>query len=188
MSFQKRIAIVSPPKGPGNISAPIGNADAAKMALARGLSSGGFLPLAQRGPSMQQRLMQTEHRRAVETLYREAVALADQARGWFDGPGAAWRASLDIADQALVATESLATTARLLAIIAWALDPRQVSDPERPPPFVRVDATSPVALPLQGQRGGAIAATARHLTARAAALTSVDQTPPPVAVNDRQLA
>lgn len=188
MSFKKRIAALSPPKGPGNIGAPIGNADVAKMALAGGLSSGGVQPLAQRAPSVQKLFMQTEHRRAVETLYRESVALADQARGWFDGPGAAWRATLDIADQALVATESLATTARLLAIIAWALDPRHVSDPERLLPFVRADTESLVALPLQGQRGGAIAANARHLTARAAALTATAQTPPPMAVNDRRLA
>jgi regulator of CtrA degradation len=125
--------------------------------------------------------MQTEHRRTLEALYRESVELADEARGWFDGPGLAWRATLDIADQALVATESLATTARLLAIIAWALDPRHVTDPERPLPFVRADVDSPVALPLQGQRGGAIAATARRLTSRAAALTAAGQTTAPAA-------
>ena len=160
------------------IGAPIGSAVAAKTALWHGLSRRGVQALAQRGPGVQQQRMQTEHRRTLEALYRESVALAEQAREWFDGPGLAWRATLDIADQALVATESLATTARLLAIIAWALDPRHVTDPESPLPFVRADVDSPVALPLQGQRGGAIAATARRLTSRAAALTAAGQTPP----------
>jgi hypothetical protein len=123
--------------------------------------------------------MQPEHRRAVEALYREAVALADRARGWFDGSAAAWRATLDVADQALVATESLATTARLLAIIAWALDPRQAAALV---PFVRRDADTPVAALLLDSTGGEIAAAARRLTARAAALTpGTDVTPPPAA-------
>ena len=124
--------------------------------------------------------MKTDQRRAVEALYREAVALADPARTWFDGPGARWRGTLDIADQALVATESLATTARLLAIIAWALDPRQATDI---PPFVRRDADTPVAVPLVGQRGGEIAAAARRLTARAEALTSAPEPSPPPSAN-----
>ncbi len=123
--------------------------------------------------------MKSEQRRAVEALYREAVTLADAARTWFDGPGVRWRATLDVADQALVATESLATTARLLAIIAWALDPRHAT---AMPPFVRRDADTPVAAPLVGKPGGEIAAAARRLTARAVALTSaVDPTPPPAA-------
>ncbi len=125
--------------------------------------------------------MKTEQRRAVEALYRDAVALADAARTWFDGPGARWRATLDCADQALVATESLATTARLLAIIAWALDRRHAT---AIPPFVRRDAETPVAAPLIGKPGGEIAAAARRLTARAVALTSAsDPKPPPPAAN-----
>ena len=124
--------------------------------------------------------MKTEQRRAVEALYRDAVALADAARTWFDGPGARWRATLAIADQALVATESLATTARLLAIIAWALDPRQAA---AIPAFVRRDADTPVAAPLIGKPGGEIAAAARRLTARAVALTAESVTTPPSAAN-----
>lgn len=129
--------------------------------------------------------MKTEQRRAVEALYRDAVALADAARTWFDGPGARWRATLAIADQALVATESLATTARLLAIIAWALDPRQAT---AIPPFVRRDADTPVAAPLIGKPGGEIAAAARRLTARAAALTAESVATPPPAANLWHLA
>lgn len=124
--------------------------------------------------------MKTEQRRAVEALYREAVALADAARTWFDGPGARWRATLAIADQALVATESLATTARLLAIIAWALDPRHAT---AIPPFVRRDADMPVAAPLIGKPGGEIAAAARRLTARAVALIAESVATPPPAAN-----
>ena len=124
--------------------------------------------------------MKTEQRRAVEALYREAVALADAARTWFDGPGARWRATLAVADQALVATESLATTARLLAIIAWALDPRQAAGLV---PFVRSDAETPLAAPLLGSQGGEIAAAARRLTARTAALTAESVATPPPAAN-----
>ncbi len=113
----------------------------------------------------------------MEGLYREAVAIADQARGWFDGPGAAWRATLDIADQAQVATESLAITAQLMAIIAWVLDPRHTAAPETAPLFA-CEMISSVPKALAGQPGGAIAAAARRLTAQAAALTA-GQTPQP---------
>ena len=132
--------------------------------------------------------MQAEHHQAIEDLYRDAVALADQARGWFDGPGVAWRATLDLADQARVATESLATTTRLLAIITWALDPRHMIRSAPLLPFVWSDADVPVVAPLIGRPGGDIASAARRLTARAAALTAHYPPEPLPAANMWRLA
>lgn len=109
---------------------------------------------------------------AIDTLYRDVVALGDKARGWFDGPGLAWRAELPVAERTAVATESLATTARLMAVMAWVLDPahggaapvrRLVIDPA---------ADGPLPSVLQGQVGGDIALASRHLVARAEALAA----------------
>jgi hypothetical protein len=108
----------------------------------------------------------------VETLYRDVVALGDQARGWFDGPGLGWRAQLTVADRAAVATESLAITARLMAVMAWVLDPAH--DSGRPVRRLVIDpaADGPVPAVLQGQPGGDIALASRQLVARAEALAA----------------
>ncbi len=171
--------------GPGGVDAPTGNADRLQMALHGRLSRGRTCPLAHPRPAVAHRAVRNDHQPAVEALYREAVTLADRARRWFDGPGATWRATLDTAEQALVATESLATTARLLAIIAWALDPRQET---AMPAFVHADTDTPVAPPLAGTPGGDLAAAARRLTARVAALTAQAQPLPPPAANSRGLS
>jgi hypothetical protein len=108
---------------------------------------------------------------ALDALYREAIALADQARGWFDGPGIAWRAALPVAARTAVAVESLAITARLMAVIAWLLDPAH-SGGVAVQPFhaPRNDRALPPASPLIGTPGGDIARQSHDLVARVLAL------------------
>jgi hypothetical protein len=115
----------------------------------------------------------------LETLYRQAVDLGDQARGWFDGPGMAWRAGLSVDGQAAVAIESLATTSRLLGVMAWLLDPAQLAGGRCPVLPISDDGPDlPAGSPLAGTRGAAIAVAARRLVHDAAALASAGATLP----------
>lgn len=104
----------------------------------------------------------------IDLLYDQVVDLGDRARGWFDGPGKLWRASLPVDAQAAIAVESLGTTARLLAVMAWLLDPAQISGDAQgqPRPAFCLDV-DPVELPprspLAGTPGEAIAVGARRL-------------------------
>jgi regulator of CtrA degradation len=109
---------------------------------------------------------------AMESLYRDVIALGDRARGWFDGPGLAWRRQLPLDQQAAVATESLAITARLMAVMAWLLDPSQgpgVNAPLRPL-VIDPAADGPLPVVLHSEPGGEIALAARQLVERAEAL------------------
>ncbi len=92
-----------------------------------------------------------------EQRRQRAVVLADQARLWFEGPGREWRAGLSPAAQVAVATESLATTARLMALVAWCDGAGDVAFPQ--------DGCAPLPTehPLQGTRGGLIADASRAL-------------------------
>ncbi|MBC7521456.1 MAG: DUF1465 family protein [Sandarakinorhabdus sp.] len=109
----------------------------------------------------------------LETLYRQAVDLGDQARSWFDGPGMAWRAGLPGDGQAAVAIESLATTGRLLGVMAWLLDPAQLAGDRCPPLPISEDGPDlPAGSPLAGKPGGAIAVAVRRLVRDAAALAA----------------
>jgi hypothetical protein len=103
----------------------------------------------------------------LEALYREVVELGDRARGWFDGPGLAWRATLPIDAQAAVAVEGLGTTARLLGVMAWLLDPAHGRG-ERPAFVMAAEADElPEGSPLLGTPGGEVAAITRRLLTRA---------------------
>lgn len=106
----------------------------------------------------------------LETIYRQVVDLGQQARGWFDGPGTAWRAELPIEAQAIVATESLRTTARLLGMMSWLLDPAHAEG--RRPDFLLADDLQAQAAdsPLVGTPGGEIVDETRRLVAVLAAL------------------
>lgn len=57
----------------------------------------------------------------IEALYREVIEVADAARGYFDGPGIAARNALTAKEKTAVATESLAVTGRLMAVVSWFL-------------------------------------------------------------------
>jgi len=57
----------------------------------------------------------------VDSLYVEAMALADEARGYFDREGAADRARLDPVARIAFSCESLRITTRLMHIVSWLL-------------------------------------------------------------------
>lgn len=110
--------------------------------------------------------MEQDRATRLETLYREVLDLGDRARRWFDGPGLSWRAGLAVDGQAAVAIESLNTTARLLAAMAWLLDPAQA---RAAPAAVAVDAepeTLPPGSPLANTPGGEVAVATRVLLRR----------------------
>ncbi len=77
--------------------------------------------------------MSDESRRAmltpklVDSLYVEAMVLADEARSYFDILAEEDRAAMDPAIRVHFACESLRVTTRLMHIIAWLLTQRAVS-------------------------------------------------------------
>lgn len=101
----------------------------------------------------------------LDPLMRQAIALADAARGWFDGPGSAFIATLPPLQRMQASTERLAITARLMAAIAWLLNPRQ--DQAAAPPFNPLE--DPPFRPghcLENTPGGEIAIASRALVQR----------------------
>lgn len=81
------------------------------------------------------------HRRLINTLYIDAMVLADEARGYFDQGGRVDRESLDPMARVSFSCESLKVTTRLMHVIAWLLtqravdcgemEPREALDPSR---------------------------------------------------------
>jgi regulator of CtrA degradation len=72
------------------------------------------------------------HRRLVDSLYVEAMVLADEARAYFDQAGREDRDTLDPATRVGFSCESLKVTTRLMHIIAWLLTQRAVDAGELP--------------------------------------------------------
>lgn len=70
------------------------------------------------------------HRRLVDSLYVEAMLLADEARGYFDEAGRHERESLDALSRVLFSCESMKVTTRLMHVIAWLLTQRAVANGE----------------------------------------------------------
>ena len=68
--------------------------------------------------------------RLVESLYTEAMLLADEARAYFDTEGRTERDGLDPFVRVGFACESLKVTTRLMHIIAWLLTQRAVETGE----------------------------------------------------------
>ncbi|GAA4010160.1 DUF1465 family protein [Sphingomonas humi] len=68
--------------------------------------------------------------RLIESLYTEAMLLADEARTYFDSGSRADRDSLDPFVRVGFACESLKVTTRLMHIIAWLLTQRAVETGE----------------------------------------------------------
>lgn len=66
------------------------------------------------------------HRKLVDSLYVEAMLLADEARGYFDEVGRSERDMLDAVTRVSFSCESLKVTTRLMHIIAWLLTQRAV--------------------------------------------------------------
>jgi regulator of CtrA degradation len=73
------------------------------------------------------------HRRLIDSLYCEAMLLADEARSYFDEAGRAERDMLDPASRVAFSCESLKVTTRLMHIIAWLLTQRAVDAGEIAP-------------------------------------------------------
>ena len=63
----------------------------------------------------------------VDSLYVEAMLLADEARAYFDSSGRDDRLSLDPTVRIGFACESLKVTTRLMQVIAWLLTQRAVA-------------------------------------------------------------
>jgi regulator of CtrA degradation len=59
--------------------------------------------------------------RLVDSLYTEAMLLADEARGYFDEIGRPERESLGPMERVAFSCESLKVTTRLMHVIAWLL-------------------------------------------------------------------
>jgi regulator of CtrA degradation len=73
------------------------------------------------------------HRRMIDTLYVDAMLLADEARGYFDQGARIEREALDPLGRVTFSCESLKVTTRLMHIIAWLLTQRAVDSGELTP-------------------------------------------------------
>ncbi|MDG5487133.1 DUF1465 family protein [Sphingomonas sp. BGYR3] len=72
------------------------------------------------------------HARLIDSLYTEAMVLADDARSYFDRYGTDDRHGLDPIDRVSFSCESLKVTTRLMHVIAWLLTQRAVLTGELP--------------------------------------------------------
>lgn len=71
-------------------------------------------------------------RRLIDSLYVEAMVLADEARSFFDHRAEEHRAALSQVDRVEFACESLKVTTRLMHVIAWLLTQRAILNSELP--------------------------------------------------------
>lgn len=69
--------------------------------------------------------------RVIESLYVEAMLLADEARGYFDQFGMIDRERLDPQQRVMFTCESLKVTTRLMHIVAWLLSIKARSSGEQ---------------------------------------------------------
>src|SRR5881628_762174 len=70
--------------------------------------------------------------RLVDSLYTEAMLLADEARSYFDDAGRDDRAGLEPFARVGFACESLKVTTRIMHIVAWLLTQRAIESGEIP--------------------------------------------------------
>ncbi|KQM27210.1 MULTISPECIES: DUF1465 family protein [unclassified Sphingomonas] len=88
------------------------------------------------------------HRRLIDSLYVEAMLLADEARSYFNDAGQGDRALLDPMARVVLSCESLKITTRLMHVIAWLLTQRAIDAGEIVPDVdddpLRALATPPV--------------------------------------------
>jgi len=66
------------------------------------------------------------HRRVIDTLYTDAMILADEARSYFDDGSRNDRDALEPMARVSFSCESLKVTTRLMHVIAWLLTQRAV--------------------------------------------------------------
>ena len=70
--------------------------------------------------------------RLIDSLYTEAMLLADEARSYFDEAGRDDRATLEPFARVGFACESLRVTTRIMHIVAWLLPQRAIESGEIP--------------------------------------------------------
>jgi regulator of CtrA degradation len=70
--------------------------------------------------------------RLIDSLYTEAMLLADEARSYFDDSGREDRATLEPFARVGFACESLKVTTRIMHIVAWLLTQRAIESGEIP--------------------------------------------------------
>jgi regulator of CtrA degradation len=70
--------------------------------------------------------------RLIDSLYTEAMLLADEARAYFDDAGRDERATLEPFARVGFACESLKVTTRIMHIVAWLLTQRAIESGEIP--------------------------------------------------------
>jgi regulator of CtrA degradation len=70
--------------------------------------------------------------RLIDSLYTEAMLLADEARSYFDDAGRDERQSLEPFARVGFACESLKVTTRIMHIVAWLLTQRAIESGEIP--------------------------------------------------------
>jgi regulator of CtrA degradation len=70
--------------------------------------------------------------RLIDSLYTEAMLLADEARSYFDDAGREDRATLEPFARVGFACESLRVTTRIMHIVAWLLTQRALESGEIP--------------------------------------------------------
>src|SRR5215213_4479235 len=70
--------------------------------------------------------------RVIDSLYTEAMLLADEARSYFDDVGRSDRAELEPFARVGFACESLKVTTRIMHIVAWLLTQRAIESGEIP--------------------------------------------------------
>jgi regulator of CtrA degradation len=72
--------------------------------------------------------------RLIDSLYTEAMLLADEARSYFDEAGREERQTLEPFARVGFACESLKVTTRIMHIVAWLLTQRAIESGELPGP------------------------------------------------------
>jgi regulator of CtrA degradation len=82
------------------------------------------------GPTQQLEVRITS--RLIDSLYTEAMLLADEARSYFDDAGREDRDLLDPFTRVSFACESLKVTTRIMHIVAWLLTQRAIESGEIP--------------------------------------------------------
>ena len=123
------------------------------------------------------------HRRLIDSIYIEAMLLADEARSYFDEVGRLEREMLSPMTRVAFSCESLKVTTRLMHVIAWLLTQRAVLAGELSPaqaiePSRRLgeapdsDMSAAADLPIDAQR---MVAASVDLHRRVARLDAVQE-------------
>ncbi|TKD50297.1 DUF1465 family protein [Sphingomonas baiyangensis] len=125
-------------------------------------------------------------RRLIDSLYVEAMVLADEARGYFDDCGRADRDLLAPLERVSFSCESLKVTTRLMHVIAWLLTQRAVEAGELRPSEAmdrarrlgEAPVSEPIAIAAFPARARSLIAASIDLHRRTALLDGARDAPP----------